>query len=74
MTDTIASEAARALAAQRKRETKNCEKCGKEFEGIRKAKYCSHECAMTAYWDAHRADLNKARRDRYQKQKVEAGA
>lgn len=69
MIDTAASEAARVLAAMRRREIKNCGRCGKEFAGISKARYCSHECAVASYWDQHREELNRQRRERYQRQK-----
>ena len=69
MGEQTASDAARALGGFRRRETKVCSRCGTEFVGYSHQKYCCHDCAVAAYWDAHRADLNQARRQRYRDQK-----
>jgi hypothetical protein len=66
------SELGRSLNALRRKEQKVCARCGKTFEGIRQAKYCSPACGTGAYWDSHRAELNRKRRERYRKERSEA--
>ena len=39
-------EAARAMAASREVVTQRCRICGKEFQGIKRRKYCSPECRI----------------------------
>ena len=65
-----ASEAARKLAASRKQEPKVCVRCGKEFVGHSWAKYCGPSCSSGVYWDKNREELNRKRRERYQRQKA----
>jgi hypothetical protein len=67
----MTSELARALSARRKKGPKVCAKCGKEFVGFTKSKYCSRACVSVAYWDRNREQLNQKRRERYQRQKAE---
>lgn len=69
----LPSEAAKALAATRKRDPKVCAHCGREFMGFQWAKYCGPACVRAVYWDAHREALNRKRREKYQRQK-QAGA
>lgn len=64
------SEVARELAALQRRERKACAHCGREFEGVLRARYCSRACATDAYWDAHREELNRKRREKYRRQKA----
>ena len=68
------SELGRGLNALRRKEQKVCAHCGKTFEGIRQAKYCSPACGTDAYWDSHRAELNRKRREKYQRQLAERKA
>ncbi len=68
-----ASKLGRGLNALRRRERKVCARCGREFEGIKQAKYCSPACGTDAYWDAHREELNRKRRERYGRQKGQQG-
>lgn len=63
------SELGRALGSLQRRERKVCAQCGKEFEGLKRAKYCSHVCVVAAYWARNREKLNAARRERYRRQK-----
>jgi hypothetical protein len=66
---SMANEAARELAAMRKREKKVCEWCGEEFVAIKKAKYCSPAHARAAYWERNRARLNARRMELYYQRK-----
>lgn len=45
---TTAQEAGRALAAQRRRVTIKCERCGKEVSGLKTRRYCSDACRVAA--------------------------
>jgi hypothetical protein len=60
------AELGRLLAAKRAIVKGNCMVCGREFEGIKKRKYCSHTCAQRVY-DAKKramrdhADSNEVR-------------
>lgn len=57
-------EAARLLAAMRRRVQKTCLRCGTPIEGVRQRKFCSPTCA-SAYWQkTHRERVNAARRAR----------
>jgi endogenous inhibitor of DNA gyrase (YacG/DUF329 family) len=67
--ELTASELARALAARRKKERKNCAICGLQMVGTSRRQYCSTRCANRVYWDRHRAALNQKRRERYRRQK-----
>jgi ribosomal protein L34E len=49
------TELARALAARRRVEKKECLVCGQPFTGIAKKRYCSGRCATRA----HRMGLSK---------------
>ena len=42
-------EAARALAAGRRRASRTCLMCGTPIEGLAWRKYCSNRCAARAY-------------------------
>ncbi len=66
------SELGRGLGALQRREAKQCAHCGREFVGLRRAKYCSQACAVDGYWDRNREDLNRKRRERYRRQKQAA--
>ena len=63
------SELARELSALQRREKKLCARCGREFVGVLRARYCGHSCASAAYWDEHREELNRKRMERYRRQK-----
>jgi hypothetical protein len=43
------SEAARALAAQRRRVDAVCEECGDKIAGVVQRRFCSNRCAARAY-------------------------
>ena len=66
----LRSEAARELAAGRTKEPKVCAHCGQPFTGYKWAKYCGPACVRAVYWDAHREELNRKRRERYQREKA----
>ena len=42
------TEAARSLAARRKREARKCQTCGNEFTGVVTRRYCSAACRLRA--------------------------
>lgn len=65
----LPSDAARALAAARKKEPKVCARCGREFMGFRWAKYCGAVCVSAVYRARNREDLNRKRREKYARQK-----
>lgn len=67
----LPSEVARALGLRQRKERKVCARCGREYVGVLRSRYCSHACASAAYWDAHREELNAKRRERYRRQKGE---
>jgi hypothetical protein len=46
--EEILSEAGRIRASKRRRVAKTCERCGKQFEAIARAKYCSDACRVAA--------------------------
>jgi hypothetical protein len=46
--EEILSAAGRIRASKRRRVVKPCERCGKEFEGLTQAKYCSDACRVAA--------------------------
>lgn len=64
-----ASNAARALGAQRRKVKGTCAQCGKPFEGVRTRQYCSGACVAAAYRDRHKTELAERRRELYQRQK-----
>ena len=64
------SELARALGALQRRVMKVCAHCGKEYEGLTKSKYCGPNCVMAAYRERNREELNRKRREKYQRQKA----
>lgn len=63
------SELARRLGSLQRKETRVCIQCGKEFVGVLRAKYCGPVCANAAYRDRKRDELNRKRREKYQRQK-----
>lgn len=70
MSDTESRQkAGRELASFRKRERKTCVVCGREFEGFVHSVYCAPACGRAAYWDRNREELNRKRREKYQRQK-----
>jgi len=63
-------EAAQAFRALRRmNEPRVCQVCGKEFVGASYSKYCGKACQQAAYREAHREELNRKRREKYQRQK-----
>ena len=63
------SEAARALAALRRKEPKPCAWCGRGFEDYRHVRYCGLPCKQAAYRDRHREELAARRQERRRRQK-----
>ena len=51
--EEILREAGRIRANRRLRVAKNCERCGKSFGGLARAKYCSDACRMAAARERH---------------------
>ncbi len=47
--EEIARETGRAMAAQRAVVTRQCDRCGTEFTGTGKRRYCSDACKSAAY-------------------------
>jgi len=52
------TEAARLLAAQRRKATGLCPVCGREFEGLPRRRVCSHLCQMR-HWRAKKKVAGK---------------
>ena len=69
MSETSKSDAARALGLSQPKEIKDCIVCGREFEGVLRARCCSQRCASLDYWRRHREELNRKRREKYQRGK-----
>ncbi len=67
--EKTASDVARELSAFQRKERKVCAQCGREFVGVLRARYCSHDCANVAYRERNREDLNRKRREKYQRRK-----
>lgn len=71
MSDTESRRmAGRELASFRQIVPKVCPQCGREFEGFVHSIYCRPACGCAAYWDRNRADLNRKRREKYQRGKT----
>jgi hypothetical protein len=68
VTQLSGGDAARALAGMRKRESKTCVVCGREFIGIARAKCCSNVCAARAYRQRNREELNARKREKRRQQ------
>jgi hypothetical protein len=54
------NEAAQRLGALRKIVDGTCEVCGKPFRGIKKRRYCSHNCAQKAHYQAKKRKAMEA--------------
>jgi ribosome-binding protein aMBF1 (putative translation factor) len=67
------TEAARALAARRRQETRTCQYCGREFIGTVRAQYCSANCNQRAHYQRNAERKRAERRERYELARV-AGA
>jgi hypothetical protein len=63
------SEAARFLAARRRRVEAACAFCGRRFEGTTRRRYCSRTCANKAYYQAHKATIRERQREAYRRRK-----
>lgn len=50
-------------------EEKRCPQCGKVFEGVKIAKYCSKECANAASYARNAEKYRAHRREKYHKNK-----
>jgi hypothetical protein len=59
-----ASDLARGLSAQRKRVSKACVVCGREFVGFTKSRFCSNACKVREYRERKGPELNERRRQR----------
>ena len=71
MKDISREEAAQAFRALRRmNEPRVCQVCGKDFIGASYAKYCGKVCQQKAYRVAHQDELNRKRREKYQRQKA----
>jgi hypothetical protein len=66
------SEWARQTAAHRKQISGTCAICGKEFTGTKRRMYCSQRCAMAAYRNKHREEINAKQAEYYQLSKARA--
>jgi len=62
-------EAARQLAARRKRVIAKCAYCGKEFEGTARRRYCSRSCANKRYYESHKVTIRQRQREAYRRRK-----
>ena len=51
-------------------EAKNCLHCGKRFEGIKKARYCSRACVQKASYERNIEARRKGRMEAYYAQKA----
>jgi hypothetical protein len=67
------SEAARFLAARRRRVEAACAFCGRRFEGTTRRRYCSRSCANKAYYQAHKATIRDRQREAYRRRKALQG-
>lgn len=63
------SDMGRFISSMRRKEEKVCPRCGASFVGIKTKLYCSHSCAVAAYADEHRGEINAGRRTRYRQRK-----
>jgi hypothetical protein len=63
------SEAARFLAARRRRVEATCAFCGRRFEGTTRRRYCSRSCANKGYYQAHKATIREQQREAYRRRK-----
>ncbi len=50
-------------------EKKTCPVCGKQFEGVKKRKYCSRACQAKADYEKHAEQYRKARVEKYHAEK-----
>ena len=69
MSQIDSGDAARALSALRRKVQGTCAVCGKTFEGYTHQRYCGDICQQAAYRERHREELNRKRREKYQRQK-----
>ena len=69
MEELPGSELARRLGSLQRKETRVCIQCGKEFVAVLRARYCGWVCANAAYRGRHREELNRKRREKYQRGK-----
>ena len=58
------SDVARWMASRRQRKAKACEVCGKVFEALAGARYCSSACRSRAYYARHRGEILARVRER----------
>jgi len=69
MSQIDSGDAARALGALRRKVQRTCAVCGRTFEGYIHQRYCGDICQQAAYRERHRDELNRKRREKYQRQK-----
>lgn len=55
-------------SAARERIEHTCAQCGAVFVAIRTALYCSRSCQLAVHHAKHRAEINRKRRERYQRE------
>ena len=53
-------------------EWKACTQCGKKFEGLKKARYCSKACANKADYQRHAEQRRRQRTEKYHAEKKAA--
>ena len=54
-------------------EEKTCPQCGKQFEGVKKRKYCSRACQAKADYERHADEYRMARVKKYHAEKKATG-
>lgn len=67
MTEGTAGEPARRRATPRRRTRTTCIVCGRVFDGLARARYCSAACSQRAYRDRQRSEPRAPQRVRYGK-------
>ena len=54
-------------------EDKACPVCGKQFEGVKKRKYCSRACQAKADYERHAEQYRQRRVEKYHAEKGQSG-
>jgi len=69
----VKSQRVRKVTLERTEEKKVCPVCGKEFWGLKKAKFDSRECRDKDYYARNAAAIRERQNAAYQKRKKAAG-
>lgn len=62
-------ELARGLASLQRKERKVCVRCGREFVGVLRARYCGELCCNAAWRERNKEELNRKRREKYRRER-----